>query len=120
MITCVEGIIFLLRMPMNAVNSRFYQYIIRKIASVSHGYEGPSYHALRVGLLCDAKLQVSLIIDSFRSTWTDTGCTLMCDGWKDTRQRALINFWSSVLRGILSFHQASICFQNIYKCRKFM
>ena len=67
---------------------------------MGHGYEGPSYHALRVGLLCDAKPQVSLIINSFRSTWADTGCTLMCDGWKDTRQRALINFLVYYPKGI--------------------
>ena len=59
--------------PMNAVNSRFYQPMIGKTASMGHGYVGPSYHALRVGLLRDAKLHVSLIIDSFRSTWADSG-----------------------------------------------
>ncbi|XP_024010335.1 uncharacterized protein LOC112085357 [Eutrema salsugineum] len=74
-----------------SLNSRFYQPMISKIASMGHGYIGPSYHDLRVRLLRDAKLQVSLIIDSVRSTWADTGCTLMADGWKDTRQRPLIN-----------------------------
>uniref|UniRef100_A0A0D2ZWI5 DUF659 domain-containing protein n=1 Tax=Brassica oleracea var. oleracea TaxID=109376 RepID=A0A0D2ZWI5_BRAOL len=86
--------------PMNAVNSRFYQPKISKTASMGHGYVGPSYHALRVGLLRDAKLQVSLIIDSFRSTWADSGCTLMGDGWKDTRQRPLINFLVYCPKGI--------------------
>ncbi|CAA7038795.1 unnamed protein product [Microthlaspi erraticum] len=87
-------------MPMNAVNSRFYQPMISKIASMGHGYKGPLYHALRVGLLRDAKLQVSLIIESFRSTWAETGCTLMADGWKDTRQRPLINFLVYCPKGI--------------------
>ncbi|XP_024015950.1 uncharacterized protein LOC112089200 [Eutrema salsugineum] len=87
-------------MPMNAVNSRFYQPMISKIASMGHGYIGPSYHDLRVRLLRDAKLQVSLIIDSVRSTWAGTGCTLMDDGWKDTRQRPLINFLVYCPKGI--------------------
>ncbi|XP_056841624.1 uncharacterized protein LOC130494836 [Raphanus sativus] len=87
-------------MPMNAANSRFYQPMINKIASMGRGYIGPSYHALRVGLLRDAKLQVSLIINSFRSKWADTGCTLMGDGWKDTRQRPLINFLVYCPKGI--------------------
>ncbi|CAA7060169.1 unnamed protein product [Microthlaspi erraticum] len=79
-------------MPMNAVNSRFYQPMISKRAFVSC--------SIRVGLLRDAKLQVSLIIESFRSTWAETGCTLMADGWKDTRQRPLINFLVYCPKGI--------------------
>ncbi|KAK4383644.1 hypothetical protein Sango_2755800 [Sesamum angolense] len=38
-----------------------------KVASMGHGYAGPSYHGLRVSLLKDAKKQVALIVDSFRN-----------------------------------------------------
>ncbi|XP_023638904.1 uncharacterized protein LOC111830639 [Capsella rubella] len=86
--------------PMNAVNSPLFQPMMSKVASMGHGYVGPSYHALRVGLLRDAKVQVSLIIDEFKSTWATTGCTLMADGWKDTRQRPLINFLVYCPKGI--------------------
>lgn len=41
--------------PMNAVNSPFFPVMLSKAASLGHGYTGPSYHALRVGLLRDAK-----------------------------------------------------------------
>lgn len=59
---------------------------------MGHGYNGPSYHALRVSLLQDAKKHVELIVDSFMSKWIETGCTIMGDGWKDSRQRPLFNF----------------------------
>ncbi|XP_024009284.1 uncharacterized protein LOC112084392 [Eutrema salsugineum] len=36
-----------------------------------------------------------------KSTWADTGCTLMADGWKDTRQRPLINFLVYCPKGII-------------------
>ncbi|XP_010446203.1 PREDICTED: uncharacterized protein LOC104728998 [Camelina sativa] len=74
--------------------------MMNKVASMGHGYVGPSYHALRVGLLRDAKVQVFLIIDKFRNTWATTGCTLMADGWKDTRQRPLVNFLVYCPKGI--------------------
>ncbi|KAL0345544.1 UNVERIFIED_CONTAM: hypothetical protein Sradi_4385700 [Sesamum radiatum] len=61
-----------------------------KVASMGHGYTGLSYHALRVSLLKDAKKQVELIVDSFRSRWIEAGCTIMGDGWKDSRQRLLL------------------------------
>ncbi|KAL0410835.1 UNVERIFIED_CONTAM: hypothetical protein Slati_3673200 [Sesamum latifolium] len=52
--------------PLNACNSPFFQIAMSKVASMGHGYTEPSYHALRVSLLRDAKKQVALIVDSFR------------------------------------------------------
>nr|XP_027124009.1 uncharacterized protein LOC113740668 [Coffea arabica] len=86
--------------PINAVNSPFFQKAIDQIASMGHGYKSPSYHSLRVNLLRNAKRDVKLVVDSFRSTWTETGCTIMGDGWKDTRQRPLINFLVYCPKGI--------------------
>ncbi|XP_013614068.1 PREDICTED: uncharacterized protein LOC106320246 [Brassica oleracea var. oleracea] len=86
--------------PMNVVNSPFFQPMMSKVGAMGHGYVGPSYHALLVGLLRDAKVQVSLIVDKFRSTWATTGCSLMGDGWKDTRHRPLVNFMVYCPKGI--------------------
>ncbi|XP_023737709.1 uncharacterized protein LOC111885697 [Lactuca sativa] len=74
--------------------------MVDKIASIGHGYKGPNYHALRVNLLNDAKNLVSLLIDSFREQWLDTGCTIMSDGWRDIRQCHLINFLVYCPKGI--------------------
>ncbi|KAL0318749.1 UNVERIFIED_CONTAM: hypothetical protein Sangu_2031100 [Sesamum angustifolium] len=52
--------------PLNACNS-FFQIAMSKVASMGHSYAGPSYHALRVLVLKDAKKQVALIVDSFRT-----------------------------------------------------
>ncbi|WZZ77530.1 hypothetical protein YC2023_098102 [Brassica napus] len=58
--------------PMNAVNSPFFPVMLSKAASLGH----------------------------VRSTWASTGCTLMGDGWKDTRKRPLINFLVYCLKGV--------------------
>ncbi|XP_052177542.1 uncharacterized protein LOC127791597 [Diospyros lotus] len=86
--------------PTNAVNSPFFQKAVDKIASMGHGYKAPNYHALRVNLLRDAKTQIKLIIDSFRSHWAEVRCTIMGDGWTDTRQRPLINFLVYCSKGL--------------------
>ncbi|PKU82625.1 hypothetical protein MA16_Dca022793 [Dendrobium catenatum] len=78
--------------PFNAINSPFAQRAIDAIAAIGPGYKLPSYHRLRVNLLRDAKEECKLLIDSYRRTWKETGCTLMADGWTDTRSRTLINF----------------------------
>lgn len=62
--------------PINAVNSPFYEAAISRIATMGHGYTGPSYHALRVPLLKEAKIQVQLTIDSLRSKWIQNGPNL--------------------------------------------
>ena len=67
--------------PFNFAHSIYYQEIIDAIASIGFGYKGPSYDALRVKLLAEVKNEVKLLIDSYRSIWNDTGCTIMGDGW---------------------------------------
>nr|XP_043611787.1 uncharacterized protein LOC122583450 [Erigeron canadensis] len=52
--------------PMNAINSPLLPIAMSKVASMGHGYTGPSYHAVRVSLLKDAKQSVKLIVDSYR------------------------------------------------------
>ncbi|XP_052623103.1 uncharacterized protein LOC111890329 [Lactuca sativa] len=86
--------------PMNACNSSYFQHMIDKITSIGYGYKAPNYHALRVNLLSDAKKFVSLLIDSYRSQWIESGCTIISDGWRDIRQRHLINFLVCCPKGI--------------------
>ncbi|XP_052622341.1 uncharacterized protein LOC128127706 [Lactuca sativa] len=86
--------------PMNACNSPYFQHKIDKITSIGYGYKAPNYHALRVNLLSDAKKSVSLLIDSYRTQWIESGCTIMSDGWRDIRQRRLINFLVYCPKGI--------------------
>ena len=52
-------------------------------------------------LLRDAKREVQLIVDSHRSYWADISCTIMGDGWIDTRHRTLINFLVYCPKGII-------------------
>nr|KAJ0195147.1 hypothetical protein LSAT_V11C700368930 [Lactuca sativa] len=86
--------------PMNACNSPYFQHMVDKIAGIGHGYKAPNYHALRVNLLSDAKKPVTMLIDSYRSQWIESGCTIMSDGWRDTRQRHLIDFLVYCPKGI--------------------
>ncbi|XP_047317701.1 uncharacterized protein LOC124921126 [Impatiens glandulifera] len=76
---------------------------------MGHGYTHPTYHALCVRLLRDAKKSVELIVEDYRKCWKDSGCTIMTDGWMDGRQRSLINFLVSCPKGItlVKFFDAS-------------
>uniref|UniRef100_A0A7N2LIJ0 DUF659 domain-containing protein n=1 Tax=Quercus lobata TaxID=97700 RepID=A0A7N2LIJ0_QUELO len=78
--------------PFNVVNSMYYQMMIDAVAAAGPGYKGPSYQAVRVPLLRDNKKEVQLLVESQRRHRVEVGCTLMADGWTDTRHRSLINF----------------------------
>ncbi|XP_025661739.1 uncharacterized protein [Arachis hypogaea] len=80
------------KIPFNAVMSPYFQDMLDGVAGIGPGYKGPSYDKLRVHLLADLKRESQMLVDSYRSAWKETGCTLMADGWTDQRQRTLINF----------------------------
>ena len=99
--------------PINAMNSSYYQPMLNVVVSYGPGYRGPNYHALQVPLLREAKREIQLIVDSHRSYWVETGCTIMADGWTDTRHRTLINFFVCCPKGIIFIH--SVDASNLVK-----
>ncbi|XP_028118401.1 uncharacterized protein LOC114315968 [Camellia sinensis] len=78
--------------PINAVNSIYFQPMFDAAIAIGPGYKVPTYHQLRVPLLRDSKKELQLYIDTLKSSWVTCGCTIMGDGWTDDRQRNLINF----------------------------
>ena len=75
--------------------------MIDAIAAAGPSYKGPSYHAVRVPLLRGQKKEVQLLVESQHRHWAEVGCTLMADGWTNTRHRSLINFLVYCPRGMV-------------------
>ncbi|XP_020964498.1 uncharacterized protein LOC107605127 [Arachis ipaensis] len=68
------------KIPFNAVMSPYFQDMLDGVAGIGPGYKGPSYDKLRVHLLADLERESQMLVDSYRSAWKETGCTLMADG----------------------------------------
>jgi len=67
----------------NYAKSYFYQPMVDAIASAGPGYKAPSYNALR-GKELDEELEcVKEQLESIKSSWKITGCTIMSDGCVD-------------------------------------
>eukprot|EP00253_Pinus_taeda_P014883 PITA_14883 len=76
----------------NYAKSYFYQPMVDAIASVGPGYKDPSYNALR-GKKLDEELEcIKEQLESIKSSWKFTSCTIMSNGWIDQRSRTIINF----------------------------
>ncbi|XP_031282661.1 uncharacterized protein LOC116141281 [Pistacia vera] len=76
------------------------QPMLDAVAAIGPGYKQPSYNAMHVNLLRDAKKEVQLLVDNYKSIWEEVGCTLMADGWTDTYHRSLINFLVYCPKGV--------------------
>ncbi|XP_073046060.1 uncharacterized protein [Primulina eburnea] len=85
--------------PINAVNSVYFQQMVDVIAAVGPGYKAPKYNQLRTNLLGSMKKEVQLVVDGYRSVWEERGCTIMADGWQDRSNRQLIIFLVYCKRG---------------------
>ncbi|KAL6584545.1 hypothetical protein OROMI_003834 [Orobanche minor] len=64
----------------------------RSIGNYGRGLKPPTAHELSHWIL-DKEVQTTQeIIDDVKKTWTQTGVSILSDGWKDIRGRQLINF----------------------------
>ena len=66
--------------------------MIDAVAIAGPGFKAPTYDSLRTDLLLEIVDDVNLALADFRSSWVETGCTIMSDGWIDQQNRTLINF----------------------------
>jgi hypothetical protein len=75
----------------NLVRSPCWQQMIKMINEVPKGYKSPGYEKVRTTLLALEKQSVDRQLQSIRETWTETRISIVSDGWRDQRNRPLIN-----------------------------
>jgi hypothetical protein len=80
------------KISLHIVNSRSWEIMLESIGQYGPGYRGPSYHDARVPWLERAVNRTSDLRTKHEEAWKEYGCSLMSDGWTDTRQCHLINF----------------------------
>ncbi|XP_042988610.1 uncharacterized protein LOC122316140 [Carya illinoinensis] len=79
-------------LPFNASQSKFYQPAIDAIVAIGPRFKGPSLHELRGNLLKNSVTEVQNYLLDIETSWRDSGCSLMADGWTSQRQQPIINF----------------------------
>jgi len=53
--------------------------------------------------LCKCYGDVKSMMRKHYSAWDETGCTILCDGWRDKRDRNLLNFVVESSAGTMFF-----------------
>ncbi|MCL7023250.1 hypothetical protein MKW94_023325 [Papaver nudicaule] len=87
-------------LPFNLSRSPYWRDFITSVANSNcKGYSPPSYDQLRFNLLKDEKTRIERMLDKVKSSWDQTGVSILCDGWTDRNQRSLVNFMAVSLNG---------------------
>ncbi|KAH9314484.1 hypothetical protein KI387_023111 [Taxus chinensis] len=75
----------------NVVRSPYWHEMVKAINEAPKGYKSPGYEKIRTTLLDKQKKYVETSLQPIRDSWTKTGVSIVSDGWKDARNRPLIN-----------------------------
>ncbi|KAL0433027.1 UNVERIFIED_CONTAM: hypothetical protein Slati_2637000 [Sesamum latifolium] len=76
----------------NVLRSEEFVAACAKIAEHGPGYVPPSSETARTKILAKLKEEANEYVNSIKSSWTESGCTLMSDTWTDGRKRPHINY----------------------------
>lgn len=78
--------------PFNVVRNPEFSKMIHMIGKFGNGLKPPTYHEARVVFLEKEVQNMINVISEYKEEWKKTGCTIMSDGWTDTKKRSLCNF----------------------------
>ncbi|KAG8390833.1 hypothetical protein BUALT_Bualt01G0124600 [Buddleja alternifolia] len=95
-------------LPVDAVNSPYFQPMIDAIASQDLGAVGPSYHDLRGWILKNLVHEVRNDVDQSTGAWGRTGCSILVDEWNSGKGKTFVNFFVYCPEGTIFLRSADI------------
>eukprot|EP00253_Pinus_taeda_P034789 PITA_34789 len=87
----VAHCIYANELAFNLVHSLYWKQMIKAVNEAPKGYKSPGYEKVRTTLLTSKRQLVDRQLKSICDTWAETGVSIVSDGWRDQRNRPLIN-----------------------------
>ncbi|KAK8584443.1 hypothetical protein V6N12_068687 [Hibiscus sabdariffa] len=88
-------------LPARIAESPFLPTVLQVAAEIGKSVKGPlAYEVTRV-YLDEEYTKIQEWVNGFKPIWKERGVTLMCDGWKGTRNQHIINFLVYSPRGTI-------------------
>lgn len=78
-------------LPFNLVRSPYWREMVKAISKTTLDYVSPGYKKVQTTLLAKEKSSVEVALRVIKNTWVETGVSIISDGWKDCKNRPLIN-----------------------------
>src|SRR5436189_6058990 len=73
----------------------------RLLGNLVHESGPLTYHQVRFPLLKKEVEHTHELMKKHKEDWAQYGCSIMCDGWTDKRERTLLNFLVNCPRGTM-------------------
>ena len=83
------------------VESSFFHDMLMAVSKVGPSFKAPSAYQLRKKYLNGEVVNVERDLIMLKDSWKTYGCTIVSDGWSDTRNRPIINVLASSLHGTM-------------------
>ncbi|KAH7437245.1 hypothetical protein KP509_05G061800 [Ceratopteris richardii] len=89
----ITKLVILESLSFNLLNSKQWKATVKAISEVGpcQGWTGPSYSDLRRRKIDEEKKKIDLSLLPMREKWSRYGCTILSDGWRDRKNRSMIN-----------------------------
>lgn len=87
--------------PLDAVNSVYFQPMVDAIASAGPGLQLPSYHDFRGCILKRSVEDVNTVLEHYKASWIRTGCSILADEWTTATGKTLIKFFVYCPEGMM-------------------
>ncbi|KAH7290338.1 hypothetical protein KP509_30G043200 [Ceratopteris richardii] len=89
----ITKLVILENLSFNLLNSKQWKTTVKAISEVGpcQGWTGPSYSDLRRRKIDEEKKKIDLSLLPMREKWYRYGCTILSDGWRDRKNRSMIN-----------------------------
>lgn len=91
------------------VRSPFFLRMVKAIGQAGPTFMPPSYNQLRTKELVDEVRCIERDTLDIREKWKRYGCTIVSDGWSDTRRRPIINFMACSIHGAVFLKAVDTC-----------
>jgi hypothetical protein len=79
----------------------FFSKVCEALGSYGPTFKAPTPYEIGGPLLKEEVFTIDEYLKELKASWTETGCTIMSDGWRDQKGRTLINFLVSSPRGTM-------------------
>ncbi|XP_059073706.1 uncharacterized protein LOC131874380 [Cryptomeria japonica] len=78
--------------PFSIIESPYWEQVVGGLTMSGKGFKSPSRYELSGPLLQREVQNTHQLVEQQRRNWEKNGCTILSDGWTDSRNRTLINF----------------------------
>ncbi|GAV78532.1 zf-BED domain-containing protein/DUF659 domain-containing protein/Dimer_Tnp_hAT domain-containing protein [Cephalotus follicularis] len=86
--------------PFQAANSHYFQRMLELVGQYGQGLTSPSSQLISGRFLQEEIAITKKHLVEYKTSWANTGCSILADSWTDTEGRTLINFLVSCTRGV--------------------